>query len=311
MRLWILTHTPAARSTTYLEKAATDAGHEVDRIDFEKVTVRHAHPGPVLAGVPSSRPDLVLNRLQGDETHLRHGTRVQAALENRGILGINTSAAMQVAVVKSATSQRLASAGLPQPPTVIATVDTDPATLVDFCGLPLVLKPDRGIGASGVLRVDEDEAVATTLAELADNGVRELVAQPFLPDAATTLRAVVIDEKVVAAVAGDAPSDEWRASLDIAVDIRALRLPDHERALAVAAATSCGLHVAGVDMVRIGGDGAGGPGSTVVVDVNPSPELWRTTEASGVDLYAALIDFLERVAQNGRLPGMRGFAAID
>ena len=276
MRLWILTHTPASRSTTALEKAAADAGHEVDRVDFEKVTVRHAHPGPTLAGVPSSRPDLVLNRLHGDETHLRHGTRVQAALESNGVLGINTAAAMQVAVVKSATAQRLSAAGLPQPPTVIATVDTDPRTLVDFCGLPMVLKPDRGIGASGVLRVDAADEVAPTLTGLAGRGVRELVAQPFLPDAATTVRAVVVDGKVVAAVVGDAPSGEWRASLDVAVDVR------------------------------------GGPGSTLVIDVNPSPELWRTMESSGVDLYAATLDFLEHVCQTGRLPGLRsGLAAVD
>lgn len=312
MRLWILTHTPASRSTTLLEQAARAAGHDVERIDFEKVTVRHAHPGPAVAGVPSSRPDLVLNRLQGDETHLRHGTRVQAALENRGILGINTAGAMQVGVVKSATAQQLSAAGLPQPPTVIATVDTDPATLADFCGLPLVLKPDRGTGASGVIRVDTEDAVATTLVELSDRGVRELVAQPFLPDAATTLRAVVIDGRVVAAVAGDAPIDEWRASLDVAVDVRAVRLPDHEQALASAAARSCGLYIAGVDMVRVGGDAGGAPGSTLVIDVNPSPELWRTMEATGADLYAATLGFLERVAQMGRLPGLRsGLAAVD
>lgn len=310
MHLWILSRADASRSTRRLEETATAAGHTVERVAFEQVTVRHAHPGPMLAGVPSSRPDLVLNRLQGDETHLRHGTRVQAALESRGVLGVNTSAAIQIGVVKSSTSQRLAAAGIPQPTTVVATVDSRPDALVEVCGTPLVLKPDRGTGAKGVVRVDKAEEVRHVLDDLATHGVRELVAQPFIPAAATTLRAVVIQRRVVAAVAGEAPEGDWRASLDVAVGVRAVTLPDHEQALAVAAATACGLHMAGIDMVRVGGPGAG-PGATYVLDVASAPELRRTGEASGVDLYAATVTFLERIAQAGRLPAFHGLPAID
>jgi ribosomal protein S6--L-glutamate ligase len=312
VRLWTLTRTPVTATTTRIEQVAADAGHIVERVDFEQVTVRHAYLGRALAGVPSDRPDVVLNRLHGDETHLRHGTRVQAALEAAGALGVNRSTAVAVAAVKSSTTQRFAAAGLPQPPTVVATVDSAPTALTEVTGVPLVLKPDRGTGARGVLRVDDADRLPTMLRELADRGVRELVAQPFLPEAAITIRAIVIGDRIVAAVAGDAPEGDWRASLDVAVDVRPVALPDHEQALAVAAASVCGLHLAGVDLVRLGAaDSAGASGATLVLDVNPAPELIRTADAADVDLFGATVRFLERVMHVGRVPELRTLAAID
>lgn len=311
MHLWILTKQAATPTTHRLARVAAEAGHVVEHVDFERVTVRHAGQGPQLAGVPSDHPDMVLNRLHGDERHLRHGTRVQAALEAEGVLGVNRSAAVAVAAVKSSTAQRLQAAGLPQPPTVVATVDSDPAALIEVTGLPVIVKPDRGTGAGGVLRVDDAADLPPVLTRLADAGVRELIAQPYLPDAATTMRAVVIGERVVAAIGGRAPDGDWRASLDVAVDVQQVRLADHERALAVAAAAACGLHVAGIDLVRVGADATGRRGATLVIDVNPAPELEVTTDASGVDLYGATVSFLTWVVQTGRVPEVRTLAAID
>jgi ribosomal protein S6--L-glutamate ligase len=71
-------------------------------------------------------------------------------------------------------------------------------------------------------------------------------------------------------------------------------LTPEERSTAVRSAKILGLKIAGVDMLRSNH----GP---VVMEVNSSPGLEGIERATGVDIAAAIIEFLEEHAPRGRI----------
>ncbi|MCR9266842.1 MAG: 30S ribosomal protein S6--L-glutamate ligase, partial [Alphaproteobacteria bacterium] len=70
-------------------------------------------------------------------------------------------------------------------------------------------------------------------------------------------------------------------------------LTPEERSTAVRAAKVMGLNVAGVDMLRSNH----GP---VIMEVNSSPGLEGIENATGVDVAAQIIDFIEKNAVPGK-----------
>ena len=121
-----------------------------------------------------------------------------------------------------------------------------------------------------------------------------ILVQQFIEEAdATDIRALVIGEKVVAAMkrsghAGRVPLQPASRRLGRS----SARSPPQERSAAVAAARTLGLNVCGVDMLR----SKSGP---LVLEVNSSPGIEGLEKATGVDVASPMIDFLERHAAPG------------
>jgi ribosomal protein S6--L-glutamate ligase len=72
-----------------------------------------------------------------------------------------------------------------------------------------------------------------------------------------------------------------------------VKLTPKERATAVAAANIMGLNVCGVDLLR----SSRGP---VVMEVNSSPGLEGIEAATGKDVSAMVIEFIEKNAQRNK-----------
>jgi ribosomal protein S6--L-glutamate ligase len=118
--------------------------------------------------------------------------------------------------------------------------------------------------------------------------------QQFLEEAdATDIRALVIGEKVVAAMKRSGPPGDFRSNLHRGGSGEAVRITPQERSAAVRAARTLGLNVCGVDMLR----SKTGP---LVVELNSSPGIEGLEKATGVDVATAMIEFLERNAAPGQ-----------
>ena len=78
-----------------------------------------------------------------------------------------------------------------------------------------------------------------------------------------------------------------------------IKLSTRERATAVRAAKTMGLNVAGVDLIL----SDEGP---MVLEVNSSPGLEGIEAASGVDIAAAIIEFIEDNADHRPASRTRG-----
>jgi ribosomal protein S6--L-glutamate ligase len=111
--------------------------------------------------------------------------------------------------------------------------------------------------------------------------------QEFIPEArGSDLRCFVVGHQVVAAMQRDASPGEFRANLHRGGSATAAVLSADEKRIAVKAASTLGLAVAGVDLLRSNR----GP---LLLEVNASPGLEGIEAATGVDVAGAIVELLE------------------
>jgi ribosomal protein S6--L-glutamate ligase len=100
------------------------------------------------------------------------------------------------------------------------------------------------------------------------------------------VRALVVGDRVVAAMRRIAQGDEFRANVHRGGRTEEVELSSEYEACAIRAAQILGLRVAGVDLL----EAEGGP---KVIEVNSSPGLEGIEAATGVDVADAIIEHLE------------------
>lgn len=120
-----------------------------------------------------------------------------------------------------------------------------------------------------------------------------ILVQEFIKEAGgTDIRALVVGNKVVAAMKRSGAEGEFRSNLHRGGSAQVIKLSPEERSTAIRAAKSMGLNVCGVDMLRSNH----GP---VVMEVNSSPGLEGVEKATGIDIAGAIIEFIEKNAKPG------------
>jgi len=107
------------------------------------------------------------------------------------------------------------------------------------------------------------------------------------------IRCFVVGNRVVAAMQRQAGDGEFRSNLHRGGKATVVRITPAERSTAVRAATTMGLNVAGVDILR----SDQGP---MVLEVNSSPGLGGIERATGKDIADKIIQFIEKNARHGR-----------
>ena len=118
--------------------------------------------------------------------------------------------------------------------------------------------------------------------------------QEFIKEAGgADIRCFVIGGKVVAAMKRQAGEGEFRSNLHRGGTASLIRLTPEERSTAMRSAKRMGLNVAGVDILRSNH----GP---VVMEVNSSPGLEGIETATGKDIAAMTIEFIEQNAKAGK-----------
>jgi ribosomal protein S6--L-glutamate ligase len=122
-----------------------------------------------------------------------------------------------------------------------------------------------------------------------------ILVQEFIEEAhGADIRAFVVGRRVVAAMERQAPEGEFRSNLHRGGTAREIKITPEERAMAVRAARSLGLYVAGVDMIR-------SERGSLILEVNASPGLEGIETSTGKDVAGAIIDFLEKNVPLGRM----------
>ena len=112
--------------------------------------------------------------------------------------------------------------------------------------------------------------------------------QETLPHEGVDVRAVVVGDRVVAAI--ERVGSGWRANLARGAQARSIDLDEDRARLCVRAAAALGADYAGVDLLRAADQ------RDYVLEVNGIPGWHGVERATGVDVAAALVEHLERVA---------------
>ena len=294
MKIAILSRNRRLYSTRRLVEAGEQRGHDMHVIDTLKcyMDIATMRPGIHYKGQLLDGFEAVIPRIGASITF--YGLAVLRQFEMMGVFPLNESVAIGRARDKLRSLQLLARKGIGLPLTGFAHDVENTHDLIRLVGgAPLVVKLLEGTQGKGVVLAETNKAAESVI-----DAFRELHAdflvQEFIKEAGgADIRCLIIGDKVVAAMQRQAREGEFRSNLHRGGTGSAARLTPQERAMAVRAARTMGLNVAGVDVLRSNH----GP---LVMEVNSSPGLEGIETVTGKDIAGMIIEFITRHAKPHR-----------
>ena len=289
LRIIVLASNPDLYSNKRLIEAGEERGHEMR---FVKISQCYMH-------VNSSKPDVyyrgnqllsnvdaVIPRIKPAMTF--YGCAVARQFQSTGAYCLNNSVSISRSRDKLRSLQLLSIKGIPMPITGFANSPMDTSNIIKLVGgAPLVIKLLEGTQGKGVVLAETAKAAESVINAFKSLHANILV-QEFIKEAdGKDIRCFVIDGKVVGSIQREAAAGEFRANLHLGGSASSVKTTTEERKIAVAAAKSMGLQVAGVDIIR----SKSGP---KVLEINSSPGLEGIESITEKDIAGLMIECIEK-----------------
>lgn len=295
MKIAILSNGNANYSTKRLKEEAERRGHKVKIIKYKNcyISIASKENRVYYKGKPLGYFDAIIPRIASHMT--RYGTAIVRQLEMQGEYSLSRSLAITRARDKLRSMQLLAKAGVGIPKTVVSrnTADIDDL-LEQLGGTPVIIKLARGTHGNGVVLAETKKAAKSVLQAFYltnDNGTNILLQEFIKESAGTDIRAFVVGSRVVASMQRQSLDDDFRSNLHKGGQGKAIKLTPEEKRMAVKAAKTMGLSVAGVDLMR----SSRGP---LVLEVNASPGF-GIEKVTGRNVASKIIEYVEQNAKRG------------
>ena len=292
MRIAILATNPELYSHKRLRAAGEEAGHEIQIVNPLYCYMNVAASCPQIhyrGGQPLPYFDAIIPRIGASNTF--YGTAVLRHLETMGIYTLNESIAIARSRDKFRSLQLLARKGIPMPLTSFAQSPDNTADLIRMVGgAPLVIKLLEGTQGKGVVLADSHQSAVSIINAFKEMHANILVQEFIQESCGTDIRCLVIGDKVVAAIKRQAKEGEFRANVHQGGKALKVKLTPQERTIAIAAAKTMGLKVAGVDLLRSNH----GP---LVLEINSSPGLEGIEKATQINIAGKIIQYIEKHAK--------------
>ena len=291
MKIVILSRNPSLYSTRSLYRAAESRGHQVEVVDHMQcdMIVQDGFLEVYYLGGKISDVDAIIPRIGNSATS--HGSAVIRQFECSGVYTTMGSSALLCARDKLICLQMLAGAEIGVPRTVIPKNYYTMPSMIDRLGSePFVIKLMKGTHGLGVI-LSESRKNAEAILETFFKTNQKAMLQEFIEEAkGADIRVLIVDDEIVGVMKRQAAVGEFRSNLHRGgssfIDI----LTEEEEEIAIKAAKTMGLKVAGVDMLR----SSRGP---LILEVNASPGLEGIETTTKVDIAGKIIDMIERNAK--------------
>lgn len=288
LKIAILSRSGRLYSTRRLREAAEMRGHwarVLDTMAFS-IEVERGNPRLYYRHKALSDYDAVVPRIGSSITSF--GTAVVRQFEQMGVFCVNPSHGISVSRDKLRALQVLSRhrVGIPRTLFVRQSQEILPG-IERIGGPPVVVKLLEGTQGVGVILADTTKVAEAIIETLSGPAKMSVLLQQFIRESrGRDIRALVVGNRVVAAMRRLAQGDEFRSNIHRGGRAEAVELDAEYERVAVHAAQIMGLRVAGVDML----EGAKGP---VVLEVNSSPGLEGIEAATGVDVAGEIVQLIE------------------
>lgn len=287
MKLAILSRNARSYSTARLRSAGEKHGFVVRVLDTLKfsIDVQPGSPNLFYRSRLLSSYDAVIPRVGSSITYF--GTAVVRQFEQMGVFSGNSSLGITNSRDKLRSLQMLSrhAIGIPRTAFVKDKRDILPA-IERVGGAPVIIKLLEGTQGVGVILAESNQ-VAEAIIETLHSTKQNVLVQKFVAESrGRDVRAIVVGERVVAAMRRVAQGQEFRSNLHRGGRTEPVVLDDNYQETAVRAAQIMGLRVAGVDML----EASDGP---QVMEVNSSPGLEGIETATGLDVAGAIIEYIK------------------
>lgn len=286
MKLAILSRSLKAYSTARLKEAAIDRGMKVKVLDTLKfaIDLKRGTPDLYFRQKQLSAYDAVLPRIGASITY--YGTAVVRQFQEMDVFCANTAHGIENSRDKLRSLQILARhhIGIPETTFVRDKKDVLPA-IERVGGAPVIIKLIEGTQGIGVLLAESVKA-AESIIELLQSQKQNVLIQKFVSESrGKDIRAIVVGDRVVAAMRRVAQGQEFRSNVHRGGIAEPVELDEEYVQAAIRAAQIMGLRVAGVDML----ESATGP---QIMEVNSSPGLEGIETCTQLDVAGAIIDYI-------------------
>jgi ribosomal protein S6--L-glutamate ligase len=286
VKIAILSRAPRSYSTQRLRAAAVERGHDPKVLNTLRFAIDLSAENPDLLyrGRQLSDYDAVIPRIGNSITY--YGTAVVRQFEQMDVYTPNTANGISNSRDKLRANQILSRHGIAMPPTAFVRNRADVVAAIERVGgAPVVLKLLEGTQGIGVILAPELK-VAEAIIETLQSARQNVLIQRFIRESrGRDIRALVVGDRVVAAMRRSASGNEFRSNVHRGGSVERVDLDDDYARTAVRAAQIMGLKVAGVDML----ESDEGP---MVMEVNSSPGLEGIETATKLDVAGAIIDYI-------------------
>lgn len=265
--------------------ALRERGHAVHKIDVRRAAFGVDAPDPAVDAL-----DLVLDRCLSSS----RSRYLTAWCERHDLPVINAASTATVCADKVRTSLALAEAGISTPRTEVAFSVESALDTIEELGYPCVLKPVVGSWGRLIARIDDRHAAQALLEHKATLGHYEhkvFYLQEYLDTGGQDIRVVTTDGVPVAGMRRR--SDGWITNAARGAEVEAIPIDAELESVVAAASAAVGGGLLGVDLMETA-DGY------TVHEVNHSVEFTALDSVAEVDVPAAVVDWLETVADGTR-----------
>ncbi len=173
---------------------------------------------------------------------------------------------------------------IPMPRTYITSTIAAARDLLKRVNYPIVMKFPEGTQGKGVMFADSYSSASSLLDAL---GVlnQPFIIQEYVETGGSDIRALVVGEKVIAAMQRKAQTNEKRANIHAGGIGQPVQLSKEVIRLAVTTAQALGADICGVDILE-------SPLGPLVIEANISPGLQGLSKVSPIDIPDEIAKFL-------------------
>ena len=288
MNITILSRNKNLYSTNRLYNAGTKRGHNIIIVDYLRcyINIGQNQSAIYYDGKKLDNCDAVLPRIGASQTS--YGTAIVRQFEMMGSHCINTSDAIKASRDKLRSLQILTKHGIDMPVTGYASHTMDIHDVIEKVGkTPLIMKLLQGTQGNGMVLAETMKAAESVMNAFKQVDADILVQEFIKESSGIDIRAIVVGNKVVAAMQRVAPIGEFRSNVHRGATTQHINLTKEEGDIAIQSTKVLGLNVAGVDLMR----SKRGP---LVLEVNSSPGLQGIELLTGADVAGEIISFIEK-----------------
>jgi len=256
---------------------------EVDLVQLKKIEVNLGKEGGVFyEGKPLKQYDCVY--LKGSFRYANLLRSIASMLEDKVPYMPLASSAFTIVHNKLLTHLNLQQHNIAMPKTYISSTIEAAKEVLKKVKYPVVMKFPQGTQGKGVMFADSFSSASSMLDAL--GALKQpFIIQEYVETEGCDIRALVVGDKVVAAMRRKAQKDEKRANIHVGGVGEYVELDRVARKLAVDTAKALKADICGVDILE-------GPLGPLVIEANVSPGLQGLSQVSQIDIADEIARFL-------------------
>ena len=260
---------------------------EVDSIDVRDIEISLGQKKIEILENNSPLKDYDCIYAKGSHKYAQILKAITSAYYHKSYMPIQESA-FTLGHNKLLTHIKLQQAGIPMPGTYLTPTTEAAKGLLERINYPIIMKFPEGTHGKGVMFADSYASASSMLDALTTLN-QPFIIQEYVETGGTDIRAFVVGDKVVAAMARKAAKEEKRANIHTGGGGEPIELDSHTKKIAVKAAQVLGCDICGVDILH----SVRGP---LVIELNLSPGLQGITKTTKVDIADKIAKFLAKKA---------------